>query len=294
MTEQNQTEQFLHLIKFKDQLITILSNSRTFAIGYHPDADGFASAAILIKYLLSNGVARKNIDLYPANTNERVLEPAQADEVAEKQPDLLIYLDMCGHDPEQIRALKKKVGRIASIDHHRFDSKWPPLFDLYINCKFFAELAHPEEHTTSKLMNTLFHEPQNNWLEIAGLEGDNVVPSLPLTLSHRASSILNQLGEIESGDEDPEIRSGRRNALLDCILLSENLPDFVRRFEEAKKLYELYLKIEADIKDNVENLKKLEPALEFHSSKIFTYEIMAREGYALMNQILKGHLPFLG
>jgi hypothetical protein len=283
-----------NLNKFKDQLIAILSAGRTFAIGYHPDADGFASAAILIKYLLSNGVAREHIDLYPANTNERVLEPNQEIEVAAKLPDVLAYLDLCGHDREQIRRLKKKIRYVVSIDHHRFEKEWPGLFDLYINSMLFEELTRPELQTSSKLLNALFYNSKNDWLEILGLEGDNVVPTLPGTLSYQVSQLLNKIGEIERSDEDPAVRMERRNTMLNCLLRSENLLDFGRHFEGEKELYNLYLSVIADVDSSVEDLKSLEPVLEFHANKIFVYHITATTGFEIMNQVLKGHLPFLG
>lgn len=283
-----------NLERFRNRLLAILSVSRAFAIGYHPDADGFASAAILVKYLLDNGITREFIDLYPTNTNKRVLEPAQEADVVAKLPDVLVYLDLCGHDREQIRRLKQKIRYIVSIDHHHFEKEWPPLFDLYINSRLFEELTRPEVQTSSKLLNTLFYNTKNDWLEILGLEGDNVVPSIPGTLSYRVTQLLNKIGEIERSDEDPKIRMERRNTMLNFLLRSENLLGFLERFEGKEELYNTYLDVVADVNGNVENIKALEPLLEFHTHKIFIYHIETKTGFELMNQVLKGHLPFLG
>ena len=282
--------------EYKEKLIGMLQQSKLLALVYHPDADGMGASSILIKYLLGSGFKKDNILLYPTNTNERMLEPEQETDILNKTPDTVIYLDLSTYKPkEQIERLKKKVKYVITIDHHYFKKELADIFDLCINSSFFDELTRPEAYTASKLLNTLFYDPSNYWLEILCLEGDNIVPSLPGTVFNDAIKILNDFGLSDREDEPVMIQGQRRNELLDCLVASNNVGDFIAKFRNNKNLSQHYDSIIGDVEENVEILKKLNPTLKLETNNsIYVHKIIARHGYAIVGQVLKGHLPYIG
>jgi hypothetical protein len=278
----------------KQQLVDILSKGKTFALAYHPDADGFCSTKILIQHLIESGVDRKNISFYPINENDRLLSKYQEEDILKRNFDTVIYIDLCNQYPEQFERLRTKVKYIISLDHHYFKEGWETNFDVYINSKFFDELTKPQVHTASKLLNTIFYNTKNDWLEIIGLEGDVAVPSMPGTASAEATQILNMLGLIERCDEHHGITDNRRNDLLNCLIDSENIPSFLNNFRKNMQLKQLYAGVAQDISCNTESLKSLPAQQTCHSHKIFTYQITAKSGYEIIGLILKEFFPFIG
>jgi hypothetical protein len=280
----------------REKLINILDKGRSFAMAYHADADGMGAAAILIKYLLEKGIERNSIYLYPINTAQRELEDEQLSDILSKAPDIFLHLDLCIQtDLKQIEEINKKIKYTISIDHHYYkDEQLLKLFDLYINSIFFSELTKPQVHTASKLLNTIFYNSRNDWLEIIGLEGDVAIPSMLLTPSGEATDILNLLGLTSRDDEPYQIRSERRNTLLNCLVDSDNLPSFLQNFSTLGELNKLYRSLKSDILNNVTTIKSLEPRIKFRSNTIYTHEITTKTNYEVVGQVLKGHFPYIG
>ena len=277
----------------RKSLTELLKKGKRFALAYHSDADGMGAAKILIEHLYKNRVDRSNIKVYPVNTNDRLLREDQENDVLKDNFDILIYMDLCNHRSDQLKRLRKKVKHIVSIDHHYFKEGWPECFDLYINSKFFDELTRPQVHTASKLLNTIFYNAKNDWLEIIGLEGDVAVPSLPGTLSYEVTQILNLLGLIQNNEEPLTKRDERSNTLLNCLLDSDNLSIFLDSFRKIEDLSRLYDNITRDIATNVENLLSLQPRHKTHSNLIYVYDVEAKAGYDIIGQLLKAHFPYL-
>jgi hypothetical protein len=282
------------LEKSRNDLKDLLSRGKTFALAYHPDADGMGATKILIHYLLNSGINEADISLYPTNINERIMNPDQEKEVIEKAPDIVIYLDLCIAQKEQLDRLRKSIKHIIIIDHHYFHKGVPERADLCINSIYFDELTRPQVHTASKLMDTLFYNTKNDWLEIIGLEGDVAIPSMPGTLSFEATQILNLLGLIQRDDEPGSVRDKRCNSLLKCLIDSHDLPTFLDNFKKLKDLHALYKRVTEDIEQNVKKIEAIKPKLKFHSNSIYCYEINSVTGYDIIGQILKAHIPYLG
>lgn len=286
---------------YRNKLKEIFLKANTLAFAYHPDADGMGATKILVDYFIENNIDKKNLHFFPVNKNNRILEPEQVEKIHGLSPDMVIYLDLCIHEDsggynldDQLKRLREKVKYILSIDHHHFKEDLPGKFDLYINSKYFDELTAPQVHTASKLLNTIFYNTKHDWLEILSLEGDMAVPSMLGTLSYEATHILNLLGTIERDDESIQEEAKRRNNLLNCLLSSNNLKDFLENFNKLDLLPSLYKKITDDINWNVEKLKTLEPSLKFRGHSIYIYPIRAQKGFEIIGQILKEHFPFLG
>ncbi len=114
------------------------------------------------------------------------------------------------------------------------------------------------------------------------------------TLSHTTSQILNLIGLAEKIDGNPMARDNTRNRLFNCLLDSDGFPEFTNNIIRLRDLYQLYLDIENDISNNVNNLKKLKPKLKFRSNNIYIYKIKITAGYEIIGQLLKEHLRYLG
>ncbi len=283
-----------NLEQFRKQLIEFLSKGKKFAIAYHCDADGICSTKIMIEYLnKEKKINLDNIFYYPTSNNERVMYEHQEEDVLKKKHDVILYLDLSTNLLDQIHKLRKDIGLVASIDHHHFNKDMEKNFDLYLNPGLIDGLKKPQLLTTCKFLNTIFYNTKNDWLEIIALEGDVAIPSLPGTVSNKAAQILNLLGRIEKESEPPDIRDKRVNTLLTCLLNSDNIPSFLEEFKKQEELNTLYVKIQNDNNENLKKVMATEPSYNFGPANIYIYEVKTREGYDIVDQILKAHLPYL-
>ncbi|MBI2975033.1 MAG: DHH family phosphoesterase, partial [Deltaproteobacteria bacterium] len=263
----------------KKALITALAGKKSFAIGYHPDADGIAGTALLIKYLKKQGAAREEIDLYPINNLHRSFSETHLNQIMAAKYDAIIYIDCAISDNEQISRVAAHFKPVICIDHHHYQRGLEAIPHLYINSVDFAGMTKPDLFTTSKLMHAMFYDPSDDWLELLGLEGDVVIQSIKGSLIYEAAQRLNMLGLVEEYGASLKVVTERRNGLVALLLDAEDVSDLLRRIAMDKQLESLYEDIIGDIAANLNVLKQAKPKLTFDDNKIFTHKISTVKGF---------------
>ena len=284
------------MANFKDiqnKLTELLDGKERFAISYHPDADGMTATAIFIKYLLNKGISRDKMDLYPVNSIYRHFDLEHLQEILSKEYDAIICIDYSVTRFEQLFYLSKRFDPIIYIDHHRYQPELEEIPHLYINSIQFPQLTQPQLFTASKLMNALLYEPSNDWLELVGLDGDVAIQSIFGSPIYKASRILNMLGLVKQKTKDLKAMTGLRNSLIDILLESKDVFDFLENIEMNPHLTELYNQIVKDIEVNLDRLKKMREEVFFNNNKIYVHEIISPDNFEISEHILKEHIKHL-
>ncbi|PIU55831.1 MAG: hypothetical protein COS89_06640 [Deltaproteobacteria bacterium CG07_land_8_20_14_0_80_38_7] len=275
-------------------LLEKLHGKKTFAIGYHADADGMSSTSILINYLLKNGVLRENITIYPINNLHRNFELSHLKEIMSNQPDVVICVDCATSKLEQFYYIREKAKTFICIDHHMFPPEIINIPHLYINSRMFPELTEPQNFTTSKLMNSFLFDPSNAWLELIGLEGDVATQSMQGSSLLEAANQINILGLVKEKEESIDEFTNRCNLLVNLLLESNNAPNFIEKLKSNKFLKKTHDTIINDIHYNAQKILEMKPTFEINHNKIFIYKIHSPNKFNIAEAILKNHFRHVG
>jgi oligoribonuclease NrnB/cAMP/cGMP phosphodiesterase (DHH superfamily) len=270
-----------------------LKGLKSVAIGYHPDADGISATAILVKYLQKNDMQRKAMDFYPVDSVQRTFEREHLEDILAKKRDAIVCIDYSVTRYEQLYFLSKKFKNVIYIDHHRYQKELEKIPYLYINSTQFLQLTQPQLFTASKLMNSLLYDTSNDWLELTGLDGDIAIQSILNSPIYTASRMLNLLGLVKEQTKDLHSITKCRNGLIDLLLSSQNVFDFLDKIKTDSFLNNLYENITKDIEINLDILRKLEPTVSLKNNKIFIHEIKSPHKFELAEHILKAHIRHL-
>lgn len=273
-----------HFQEIRVKFEHILKGRRCLAIGYHSDADGMCSTALLVHFLLKRGHVREELVLYPVNTPQRLFSPEQEAEIIVGKSDLVFYLDLANQHADQMQRFRKQGLCVVSIDHHHFPDGWPEVFDLYIH--------PPHAAATVEIMKEFVEAKNGEWLVAVGQAGDGVLPVHPDPTVTEVAHVLNVLGLIQRDDEPRSVRDHRCQTLLELLLTSSHPEMFLKQVKQQKDIWKLYQTVSRDITQNIERLRTLAPTLSLGSHRVFKYSLEVLSGYEIIGQVLKGHLPF--
>lgn len=278
--------------KIQAELKTKLAKCSFFAIGYHPDADGIAATAILIKYLMHKGIPEDKIDLYPVDNIARTFELPHLNEIMQKSYDVIICIDYSVTRYEQLYYLSRKFN-VIYIDHHRYQPELEKIPQLYINSINFPQITKPQLFTASKLINSLFYSPTNDWLELVGLDGDVAIQSILGSPIYQASRILNMLGLVREKIRDLGEITRLRNYLVSLLINAENVFTFLQQIKRDSSLTSLYNDILEDIDINLNILRSIKPFILYKNNKIYLHEILSPKKFEIAEHVLKDHIRHL-
>lgn len=277
----------------KKKLTDALAGRSDFVIGYHPDADGIAGTALLIKHLKKQGVTGQGVELYPINSLHRSFNEVHLNRIMSRAHDAIIYIDCAISDHEQISSVAGRFNPVICIDHHNYKKGLEKIPHLYINSIDFNGLTRPDLLAISKMLNSLFYDPANDWMELVGLEGDIVTQSVIGSPVYEAARRLNALGLIEEYGVPLDIETARKNRLVDLTEGAENIYDFLEKIDAEKGLAELFDAIIKDINCNLEILETAGPTHFLGDNKIYIHEIVTQRRFDISEHILKAHIKHL-
>jgi hypothetical protein len=271
-----------------------IKGKSNFVIGYHPDADGIAATTILAKHLKSLGVREESLKFYPINNLYRSFDDEHLKEIETSEHDAIIQIDSAISDNKQIEHLSRKYGPVMCIDHHHYKEGLEKIPQVYINSVRFKGVTRPDLFTTSKLMNSIFYDPANDWLELVGLEGDVVVQSVNGMPIQEVASRLNTLGLIGRAMEPLDEKTLRRNKLVKLAILSNGAEELLSHVEANSHMETLFQDIISDINLNLDVLKEKRTPISFSDNKIYVNKIISEKGFEIAEHILKAHIKHLG
>lgn len=278
----------------KKQLVETLFGKKSFAIGYHPDADGIAATTILIKHLEKQRAKRPLVNLYPVDNIYRTFELQHLEEILKLKHDVLVCIDYNITKNEQLYYISKKIDTLVYIDHHRYRQDLAQIPTLYINSMQFPQLTKPELFTASKLMNSLLYDSSNDWLELLGLDGDVAIQSLAGSPIYEAARCLNMVGLTRQKSNTLESITATRNKLVDILLKSENVWNFNEKLAGEESLVGLYDSILKNIDINVTALREMKETVYYKNNKIYVHRLISQNDYDISEHVLKAHLKYLG
>jgi len=134
---------------------------------YHRDADGICSAALLIKFFGS-------FECIPRISPE--LEDEFVDEIIDKKPKLLVFVDLAvDQEWKKIRRIKKSLPglKIVIIDHHIPEKNLNSKNIIHINPRFFQDAYLAASYIVYRLLEMMNKNVKPYiWIAAIGTIGD--------------------------------------------------------------------------------------------------------------------------
>ena len=264
-----------------------LDDKSKIAIGYHPDADGTTTAALLLKKL---GLG-KEILLKSINNASGSLESEQVERVHEFSPEAMIYLDAALRNIDQVEELKQRGIWTGEVDHHGYVAGINEALNLFVNT---VDEGVPGR-TASELMQNLVGNKETRWLAKVGLCGD-VVPGDYDRETQESAKKLNFVGLAQKKGEPLSARDQLAREMVLSLVGSSSAEEFLGTFER-------YHQVSTEVDQVVDRLKKAEGRETGSSDELTTDRFrdetlvrcyFPRGEFNIIEQILKTHLPQMG
>jgi len=225
---------------------------------YHRDADGVASAALLLKAFPSESFSLDN-----TNLNAMVLHS-----IKEKAPELVVFLDLAVDQHwEGIRELEKS-SRVLIIDHHLFERDLNSKRTLYINPRIHKKGAYLSASYVVFHLLRKMGKPAEAWISAVGIIGDFAF--------EQGKDVLDMVGKRLIGKKPRESAIRGAERLISAAITARGEKGAHKSLEallEAKSFEEFMeneqlQKWKKEIEEELESiLKGFEKKREFYSGK---------------------------
>ena len=229
-----------------------IEKANRIVIGFHPDADGIASMAMVM-----HSTKRKNFLLVAVDSPNRDYRPKDLKRINKFKPDLILNLDYHSANLDQHLQLVK-LARIITVDHHLFikgREDWPD--ELFINPELEGKKSM--KYSCSKIVDDLLTVSQVKWLALIGILGDNVIKNWPeyhcfsVEERKKADELSDAISYLAMAKEDNNIM----NELITLILQARSINDLYKILLGGGSLTQSYEKIKEEIKVNITQIDKL-------------------------------------
>ncbi|KKQ93726.1 MAG: hypothetical protein UT66_C0035G0004 [candidate division CPR2 bacterium GW2011_GWC1_39_9] len=229
-----------------------IEEANRIVIGFHPDADGIASMA-----MVTHSTKRKNFLLVAVDTPNRDFRPKDLKRINKFKPDLILNLDYHSSNLDQHLKLVK-LAKIITVDHHLFidgREKWPD--EIFINPELEGKKSM--KYSCSKIVDDLLRVTQVNWLALIGVLGDNVFNNWPeyhhfsIEDRKKADELSDAISYLAMAKEDNDII----NELIALVLQARSINDLYNNLLGGGSLTKSYEKIKKEIKLNITQIDKL-------------------------------------
>lgn len=208
---------------------------------YHRDADGIASAALLLKFFP---------DFEPIPRKGPKMDESFLKTLIKKDPFLVVFLDIpVDQEIKSVRFLESKLPscRFVIIDHHIIENNMNSSNILHINPRFKLKNSYiPVSYVMYRLLGSLgFDVKKHIWISIAGIIGDHAY--------NECSELLRECEKIYPGFIGINIETSKAKGITD--LVSAAIAN--KGFKGASEILKIFTKAEG-----IEDLEKNEPIAE--------------------------------
>lgn len=258
---QNKYERSFRLVRDAQRLV----------LAPHPDADGLASAALIVTAFR---MPQKRWMLLPIYTASRSFGREDLREVFRYKPDVVTFLDLSPNNERQIELLKKRTSLVL-VDHHR-----PP--KGLIDNLLLGVNPEPDIHESAgaypsaKIIYDLIGAVARPDLALVGIVGDRTqeawrgflksFSSEEQELAQRVADRLSLVGpaiRIDARENRHAVLKRQRN-LFNYLIQAKSLATFLSAFEAARNLKDVHDQLEEGISKTASKAQiAVESAMEF-------------------------------
>ena len=293
------------LERVQRQLIQGLEGKLSFAFGYHPDADGIDSTAILIKYLRQRAEGLEEVRLFTIDNTGRTFEPPQLEGVMGMEA--VGWIDLSVRSAEQISEVRETGKYVFMIDHHgiytwkegNISKSMADYPDLFINSESLDILGR----SASELMQQLVGTQEKEWLDKIGLCGD-LIQGDYTPATKKIAEIINLTGLAGRNLEPITKKDQFCERIVDYLLKStkaEEVLDYLEQDEGITTRYHTISMLIDRIRTDIVKIENGRPSVEDYLVRTFKrgphkiIEVgLPEQKYDIKEQLLKSHHPSLG
>ncbi len=256
-------------------------------IGYHPDADGMASAAMFIK-VFSRG---KETGLFSIDTPDRSLTTRQVGDIWTFSPEVVVLVDVAPRNLKQLKELADGF-TVVVLDRHQYKPEVKNIVKYLLNPHVLCLGSSVEIYSCSKLVYDTLNKISLRWLAVVGLHGDSKeihwthfisqFSKQELKAIAKMADIVNLVGTAYKidGSEEPSGIESRRKELVLLESKTQSAGEFSKSFR-SNSLCHLYDLLKNDLRDAVSTIRT-----NLNRTRLRFIEIVSKSKYNLIDGVL--------
>lgn len=227
--------------------LRLLRDAKKLILAPHPDADGFAAAALLVSGFK---IPDRRWHLLPINTPSRNFTKEDLTELFKLKPDFIAYLDITPSRSRQLAILKKQSSLVL-VDHHRAQ---PQILDFFLLAINPEPVIHSSAgaYATGKLVYDLIGASARADLALVSIMGDRTdeawrsfvsgFSDSEIEIAQKVARRLSAVGGAKriSKQEPRKQILRRQKTLFNYLVRSKSLSAFLTSFDATRTLIEPY------------------------------------------------------